>query len=170
MTYKHEMAFKWFIQNCPDVNFLLKTDDDVFVNSPVLYESVEKLSNSTPQMRAKNLVICTEVEKPKVKRSFRSKWRVSYAVYADKYYPNYCSGFSVLYTADVVFKLYNLTQILPYFWIDDVHISGVVRLVFHPFYRIFSASFVAENVFLFFAFIQVTSGHPNCSEKLVISR
>jgi hypothetical protein len=127
MTYKHTMAFKWFVYNCPDVNYLLKTDDDVFVNTPALYKTLETFSNQTETSTPGNLIVCTEVVNPRPKRSYRSKWRISYEEYPEKFFPNYCSGFSIFYTADVVTKLYNLTQNLPYFWIDDVHITGIVR-------------------------------------------
>jgi hypothetical protein len=127
MTYKHTMAFKWFIYNCPQVNYLLKTDDDAFVNTPILYNTLANFSNQSYSHTPGNLIICTEVIKPKPKRSYRSKWRVSFEEYSEKFYPNYCSGFSIFYTADVVSKLYNLIQNLSYFWIDDVHITGIVR-------------------------------------------
>jgi Galactosyltransferase len=127
LTYKHTMAFKWFVYNCPNVNYLLKTDDDVFVNTPLLYETLEIVSNQSFPRKPGRLMICTEVTNAKVKRSYRSKWHVSFETYNEKFYPNYCSGFSIIYSADVVFQLYNQTQNLPYFWIDDVHITGIVR-------------------------------------------
>lgn len=120
------VAFKWFIYNCPEVNYLLKTDDDVFVNSPLLFKSLQAVSNQSDDQPG-NVLICTEVVDPKVKRSYRSKWRVPYTTYHDKFYPNYCTGFSILYSADVVFQLYNHTQNIPYFWIDDVLITGITR-------------------------------------------
>lgn len=121
------MGFKWFIYNCPNVNYLLKTDDDVFINTPELYRNLEDFVNFPKQLQPGNGILCSEVLKPKAKRSYRSKWRVDYKTYSEKFYPNYCSGFSVFFTADVVFKLYNLAQNLHYFWIDDVYISGIVR-------------------------------------------
>lgn len=127
MTYKHVMAFKWFLYNCPEVNYLLKTDDDVFVNTPLLYDVLEQVSNQSRETKPGQLLICTEINRPKVKRSFRSKWHISFKAYQEKYYPNYCSGFSILYSADVVFQIYNQTQNLPYFWIDDVQVTGFAR-------------------------------------------
>jgi len=127
MTYKHVMALKWFVYNCPQARFLLKTDDDVFINMPLLYSYLEATpAQPASQLQRERLLFCNKIERAKVKRTFRSKWRVSYAEYKDKYFSNHCPGFSILYSADVVFQLYQEAQKLQYFWIDDVHITGTV--------------------------------------------
>ncbi|XP_059614862.1 beta-1,3-galactosyltransferase 5 [Phlebotomus argentipes] len=120
MTYKHAMALKWFTYSCPEAHFLLKTDDDVFVNSPTMFDFLE---NGVDRRR---LVACYEVSGARVKRSFRSKWRVSTKEYPGKYYPAYCPGFSIIYSPDAVVMLYREAQRSPYFWIDDVHVTGTL--------------------------------------------
>lgn len=122
MTYKHVMGLKWFVYHCPIARFLLKTDDDVFINTPLLYSYL----HHPTRLPSERLLFCYESLRVKVKRTFRSKWRVSYDEYMDSYYPNHCPGFSILYSADVVHQLYRKAQNLPYFWIDDVHITGNV--------------------------------------------
>lgn len=127
MTYKHVMALKWFLYDCPEARYLLKTDDDVFVNTPLLYNYLGSSSEAiSQQFPSERLLLCYEISSAKVKRSYRSKWRVSFDEYSDKYYPNHCPGFSILYSADVVRQLYLKAQQLKYFWIDDVHITGSV--------------------------------------------
>lgn len=119
MTYKHVMAFKWFSYFCSEAKFLLKTDDDVFVNTPTIFEFLEK-----GVIDRRNLILCKKIENARVSRSFRSKWRVSTKEYAKRFYPTYCPGFSIVYSADTVFRLYKEAQRTPYFWIDDVHVTG----------------------------------------------
>lgn len=139
LTYKHVAALKWFIYYCPHVRYLLKTDDDVFVNSPLMYSMFEKTSsvakttttsstllNEWHKLHRGNLIYCHEIERAKVKRTFRSKWRVSFDEYPEKYFPSHCPGFVILYSSDVVIRLYKQAQKLSYFWIDDVHITGTV--------------------------------------------
>ncbi|XP_055621807.1 beta-1,3-galactosyltransferase 9 [Toxorhynchites rutilus septentrionalis] len=120
MTYKHVMALKWFTYHCPDAKYILKADDDVFVNTPVLYDVLE----STTQRR--KLLFCQEINRAAVKRTHRSKWYVSVTEYRNKYYPNHCPGYSIIYTPDVAFQLYQEAQQQPYFWIDDVHLTGTI--------------------------------------------
>lgn len=126
MTYKHVSGLKWFVYNCPNARFLLKTDDDVFVNTPLLYDYLETPSEQSQQFHLGRLLFCTEISRAKVKRTFRSKWRVSYDEYLEKYFPNHCPGYAILYSSDVVLQLYQRAQSLRYFWIDDVHITGTV--------------------------------------------
>lgn len=120
MTYKHIMAFKWFIYNCPKVRYVVKTDDDVFVNSIYLLEYLETKADQ------QNLLFCLKTEYIRIKRTYRSKWRVSPREYPGVYYPPYCPGFSIIYSADVVWKLYIEAQRTKYFWIDDVHVTGTL--------------------------------------------
>uniref|UniRef100_A0A2M4DIT9 Putative galactosyltransferase n=1 Tax=Anopheles darlingi TaxID=43151 RepID=A0A2M4DIT9_ANODA len=120
MTYKHVMALKWYNYHCPDARYVLKVDDDVFINAPVLYEVLQLVA---PQ---RNLLLCELKQKLSVKRTHRSKWFVSWREYPARYYPPHCPGYSILYSADVARGLYREAQRQPYFWIDDVHITGTV--------------------------------------------
>lgn len=126
MTYKHVMALKWFVYNCREAGYLLKTDDDVFVNTPLLYRYLESPPAIYQQFHRERLLFCYEITRAKVKRTYRSKWRVSYDEYTESYFPSHCPGFSILYSADIVFQLYMQAQKFPFFWIDDVHITGNV--------------------------------------------
>ncbi|ALC43365.1 CG11357 [Drosophila busckii] len=137
MTYKHVMALKWFTQNCAQAQLLIKVDDDVFVNTPQLIKLLrEPNSNQTTAtsgtalrmllQQRRDLMFCRPVSGSRVKRSYRSKWRVSFSEYAASYYPTYCPGFAIVYSADVVQRLYQAAQLSNYFWVDDVHITGVL--------------------------------------------
>lgn len=119
MTYKHTMALKWFVYNCPKLKYLLKTDDDVFVNTPAVLEFL-KAGIGDEQ----NVLFCYQVNGARIKRTYRSKWRVSTKEFPGWYYPPYCPGFSIIYSNDVVWRLYQRAQHSPYFWIDDVHVTG----------------------------------------------
>lgn len=43
MTYKHIMALKWVLYYCPEVRYVLKSDDDTFVNTPVLMRTLAQV-------------------------------------------------------------------------------------------------------------------------------
>ncbi|XP_050074533.1 lactosylceramide 1,3-N-acetyl-beta-D-glucosaminyltransferase B [Anopheles maculipalpis] len=120
MTYKHVMALKWFVYHCPRAHYVLKTDDDVFINTPVLYNALERV---VPQ---RNLLLCQLKTNQNVKRTHRSKWFVSWREFPSRYYPPHCPGYSILYSPDVAWQLYREAQRQPFFWIDDVHITGTV--------------------------------------------
>lgn len=75
---------------------------------------------------ARRLILCDPLASSSVKRSWRSKWRVSPREYPAKMYPDYCAGWAILYSPDSVFLLYREAQKEPYFWIDDVFITGIL--------------------------------------------
>uniref|UniRef100_A0A2S2NA04 Hexosyltransferase n=1 Tax=Schizaphis graminum TaxID=13262 RepID=A0A2S2NA04_SCHGA len=125
LTYKHVMVLKWTLYYCPCARYLLKTDDDTLVNAPYL---LEILNHRLSPLGARNLLMCQLMFSSMVKRSYRSKWRVSYSEYPNRWYPIYCRGWAIVYSPDVIYKLYTEAQVTPYFWIDDVHITGTIAV------------------------------------------
>lgn len=123
MTYKHVMSLKYAVYHCPEAKYILKTDDDIFVNMPTM---VGFLKYGLSSNGADNLMLCVLIRDALVLRSYRSKWRVSFKEYPYRRYPPYCIGWAVLYSPDVAFALYGAAQKSNYFWIDDVHITGVL--------------------------------------------
>ncbi|XP_073973117.1 beta-1,3-galactosyltransferase 5 isoform X2 [Rhodnius prolixus] len=121
LTYKHTMGLKWVAYHCPGARYILKTDDDIFVNTPYLLEIIK---NDLSPLGGRRLLLCNVMKGVRAKRTYRSKWRVSPVEYPERWYPDYCAGWVILYTPDVAFTLYRAAQQTPYFWIDDVHITG----------------------------------------------
>lgn len=128
MTYKHVMAFKYAIYHCPQAKYILKTDDDIFVNTPRMMDFI-KYDLSADGVS--NLLFCTPYINARAMRSFRSKWRISYQEYPEKYYPRYCAGWALLYSPDLVYGLYEKAQKHKYLWIDDVLITGILMKELH---------------------------------------
>ncbi|KAK5642589.1 hypothetical protein RI129_008756 [Pyrocoelia pectoralis] len=124
VTYKHVMSLKYAIYHCPNAKYILKTDDDVFVNMPKI---MNFLTLEMSPYGAERLLSCSKRNHSPVKRSYRSKWRVSFKEYPNRYYPSYCPGWIILYSPDVIFGLYKQVQKVDYFWIDDVLITGILR-------------------------------------------
>ncbi|XP_044252424.1 beta-1,3-galactosyltransferase 5 isoform X2 [Tribolium madens] len=128
MTYKHVMVLKYAIYHCPQAKYILKTDDDVFVNMPLM---LNFLNLDLSPFGGSRMIFCTLRKNSPAMRSWRSKWRVSFKEYPDKVYPPYCPGWAIIYSPDVVFELYREAQKTDYFWIDDVHITGTLVAKIH---------------------------------------
>ncbi|KAM3959910.1 glycosyltransferase [Aphomia sociella] len=122
MTYKHAMGLKWVTHHCSMAKYVLKTDDDMVVNS---HELRHFLARELSPWGAKDLITCQVLEHAQAQRSVKSKWKVTTAEYASRYYPTYCAGWAILYSQDVVPRLLKAAQSMAYFWIDDVHITGI---------------------------------------------
>ncbi|KAJ8937655.1 hypothetical protein NQ318_003158 [Aromia moschata] len=87
ITYKHVMVFKYVIYHCSKARYILKTDDDVFVNMPAMKNF---LTVDLSPYGATRMLLCTPRKHTKVPRTYRSKWRVSFTEYPNRSYPTYC--------------------------------------------------------------------------------
>lgn len=121
LTYKHVMVLKWFNDKCPKVKFLFKTDDDTFVGIDSIYSLME-----TELKQSDKLLVCHQWNNGQVHRKY-SKWTVNKNEFADNFYPSYCAGYAIIYTNDVVPRLLCEAFKSHFFWIDDVHVSGILR-------------------------------------------
>lgn len=123
LTYKHIMGLKWITYFCQHAAYVLKADDDVFIDTIQLAQYVR---SNFGARAPKHLMFCFTIQRPYVKRSQDSKWYVSFKEYPSHNYPTYCSGWSILMSPDVVFELYTESTKHHYFWIDDVHVTGIL--------------------------------------------
>ena len=115
-TLKIQMGFEWATRYCK-FSFLLKADDDVFVNS------VELLSFLSDPMTTpkKKLYMGIQYKHPLVKR--RGKWKVSKEEYGGRNYPDFCPGFGFVLSYDVAVTFVKAFAFVPYYRVDDVYVG-----------------------------------------------
>ncbi|XP_077977503.1 beta-1,3-galactosyltransferase 1-like [Glandiceps talaboti] len=131
LTLKTLMGLKWAGTFCSSASFIMKTDDDVFVNYLSL---VRKLSSKPSIGTAFGLVM---YHAP-VNRNIKLKWYTPMDVYPLEKYPEYLQGASYVLSKDVA---ENVTRISPHIryidWEDvfvglclqklDVHLTSDYR-------------------------------------------
>ena len=115
MTLKSLLGLKWVIEYCPGIDILLKSDDDMIVNLPHLY-------NILKNKRLKRSVIGPLNLSSIVLRY--GKW--SLPDFPFKRYPPYESGAAYAITSDVIVELFNTSEYVPPIFIDDVYITGIL--------------------------------------------
>ena len=119
-SLKVEMGFEWAARYC-QFSFLLKADDDVFVNTKDLILLLQRAS-------PKNRLYMGKVQfNPKVRRY--GKFSVSYDEYSGSTYPSYCSGAGFVLSYDVVDCLVPLFDVANPFRIDDAYVGILVNKV-----------------------------------------
>ena len=114
-TFKIQMGFEWAIRYCKFA-FLLKVDDDVFVNSAKLYSFLSDLS--TPKSK---LYMGIHRKNALVQR--RGKWKVSKEEYSDRTYPDFCPGFGFVLSHDVSVTFADTFAVVPFYRMDDVYVG-----------------------------------------------
>lgn len=124
MTIKAVMAINWISDHCPQVPFAIKVDDDTFLNVFAILPFLEENSGKPrvvvcPVWRENSMLILRD-------RKFCMKWCVSKRDFPGKYYPRYCAGINYVLSIDLVKELRKATLKTPFFWIDDVYVTGLL--------------------------------------------
>lgn len=84
LSIKILMAMKWANHYCPGVNYILKADEDTFVNIPMLVEILRQ--PETPQHSIMGRIM------PESKVYRFGRWKVDKKIYDKKVYPPYAAG------------------------------------------------------------------------------
>ena len=101
LTYKVMHGFAWVSRNC-DSQYVLKTDDDCFVNTLLLWQFLLHHNKQTTNLYVGNMVV--DKDKRKVIRKLSEKWSVSRKDYLPEYYPLYASGSGYILSFDILHK------------------------------------------------------------------
>ncbi|KAH8282782.1 hypothetical protein KR054_009777 [Drosophila jambulina] len=119
LTLKTMSSLEWAHLHCRRARYVLKTDDDMFVNIPKLLTFLAKLkSNRTIYGRL------ADFWKPV--RNKWSKYYISFAQYSENLFPTFTTGPAYLLTGDIVGDLLNVSLTTPFLKLEDVFITGIV--------------------------------------------
>ncbi|KAG5307208.1 PREDICTED: beta-1,3-galactosyltransferase 5 isoform X1 [Acromyrmex echinatior] len=122
LTRKHLMGLQWAANNCKDVKYIMKMDDDIIVN---IYGILEKLHSG---MIEKNSLTGYIMKDMIPVREPANKWYVSKAEYINNIYPDFVSGWLYITHPQIASRLINYAvSSHEYFWIDDVFVTGILR-------------------------------------------
>ena len=122
LTKKMLLVLKWVSLYCAEIEYLLKSDEDVFVNVPLLVEYLEKFP---PKL--KGSIHGYMNHRPSVRRL--GKWAVKFDEYPLSQYPDYMSGNSYVISGNIVPRMCMVAEYLPYMPIEDAFITGVLAKV-----------------------------------------
>ncbi|CAL7950725.1 unnamed protein product [Xylocopa violacea] len=119
LTLKSVMMLKWVTSNCGQAKYLMKTDDDMFVNIPTLHKTLQSRSQTTDTLLGSLICNAKPILDP------TNKWYTPKYMYSEKVYPNYLSGTGYVMSLDVAFKLYRAALKTPLLHLEDVYITGL---------------------------------------------
>lgn len=120
LTLKTVSMMEWVHDFCPDSHFVLKTDDDMFINVPKLLTFLVKHQNS------KMTFFGRLAKKWRPIRKSSSKYYVSPVQYSANMFPDFTTGPAYLFTSDVVSDVYTKALETTYLKLEDVFTTGVV--------------------------------------------
>lgn len=118
LTIKSVMMLKWVNATCRRTRYVMKTDDDTFVNVPRL---VSYLRRNGRRNLLLGCLICSAV--PVKNRN--SKWYTPKTLFGERVYPNYLSGTGYVISGDMVPRLYSAALATPFFHLEDIFVTGI---------------------------------------------
>ena len=118
LSLKSIAILRWVKHYCPNTKFVLKTDDDMYINIPLL---LKDLHNSVHE----HFIMGHIIAGASPSRDSTSKWYTPSSVYPDNHYPTYVSGTAYVISGDLVSDLHDAAGSVNAFWIEDVFITGI---------------------------------------------
>ncbi|XP_018901478.2 beta-1,3-galactosyltransferase 5-like [Bemisia tabaci] len=119
LTLKITAMLEWSMTFCSKAQFIIKADDDVFLNIPKLLDLVE-----SDAVLATRTIFGQLFKGWHPVRDRRDRNYVPETVYAPPTFPDYIRGLSYVITGDLVRELYDKALESPYFFLEDAFYTG----------------------------------------------
>jgi len=123
LSLKTLSAFNWFLHFCNKSEFLLKVDDDMFVQ---VEKVLDKVRETIKQSQKKKLIMGNISRNWKPVRNPQSKYFITEAQYSEERYPDFATGPSYLVSKAALRDIYQHAMELNYIHLEDVFLTGVV--------------------------------------------
>ncbi|XP_059220485.1 UDP-GlcNAc:betaGal beta-1,3-N-acetylglucosaminyltransferase 9 [Stomoxys calcitrans] len=120
LTLKTLSSLEWVDQHCPKAKYILKTDDDMFINVPKLLQFLDAHSKD------KRVIYGRLAKKWKPIRNKKSKYYISTGQFNAAVFPPFTTGPAYVLTSDIVHELYEKSLEQVYLKLEDVFTTGIV--------------------------------------------
>ena len=113
-------VFKWVSLHCKQAEVFFKTDDDMWINTIVLKDTMNSGGMEDQAIYGN----CVGSGYPH--RSPTSKWYTPYRYYPYKWYPSFCLGSAFIMKTTTIQRILTSSEEFPFFHIEDVLVSGIL--------------------------------------------
>ncbi|XP_078480558.1 beta-1,3-galactosyltransferase 2 [Lampetra planeri] len=119
LTLKTLMGMNWVARHCPQANYVMKTDSDMFINTNYLIHKIlqPQLQSKTNYFTGRLMINASPI------RDRRNKWYISEEEYRGGRYPIFCSGTGYLFSGDLAEKIYTASLCIPRIHLEDVYVG-----------------------------------------------
>lgn len=126
LTVKTIMGLKWMSKFCSSAKYVLKIDDDMPLNIPLLLKMV--LVHGPSELFQFN-IIGKRAKYLEPNRNNQTKWYLPQTYYPEKILPLFCEGPIYLLTNKLATVLLRTSESVPYFPLEDVYMGFCLRVL-----------------------------------------
>lgn len=119
LTRKSIAALRWVALHARCAGHVLKSDDDSFVNTPLLVNDLRTTVH-------RKFVMGNVIAAARPVREPEQKWHTPESAYRSAIYPTYASGAAYIISGDAVDAMLDASSTTPFFWIEDVYVTGML--------------------------------------------
>nr|XP_011748759.1 putative UDP-GlcNAc:betaGal beta-1,3-N-acetylglucosaminyltransferase LOC100288842 isoform X2 [Macaca nemestrina] len=123
-TLKIIAMIQWAVAFCPNALFILKVDEEMFVNLPSLVDYLLNLKEHLEDIYIGRVIHQVTPNRDPQNRDF-----VPLSEYPEKYYPDYCSGEAFIMSQDVARMMYVVFREVPMMVPADVFVGICAKSV-----------------------------------------
>ncbi|XP_070185165.1 beta-1,3-galactosyltransferase 1-like [Littorina saxatilis] len=120
LTLKVLVGLDWARHHCPQASFILKTDDDTFVNLPLLTTFL--LQRGRNNSLYGHPYFASEVAR-------KGRWAVPQSAFPFPVYPVYMSGTGYVVSKDAAEKIVEASKNVPLIPIEDAYVTGILAQI-----------------------------------------
>ena len=117
LTLKSLAAFEWVTKHCPTTKWIVKADEDLYINIVSLWKTANFYANSDVMLGA-----CIYRAKPRRKQK-QNKYYLSFEEYPYSVFPKYCCGPMYMLTISVAKHLLEVSPNCPFIRFEDVYMG-----------------------------------------------
>jgi hypothetical protein len=120
LTLKTISMLEWSHQHCSRVQYVLKTDDDMYIHMPMLFNILNKAG------KHRRTIMGKVAKRWKPIRNTTSKYYISPAQFRPALYPDFNTGPAYILTSDIIGDLYKASLDERFFKLEDVYVTGMI--------------------------------------------
>lgn len=120
LTYKTVSSFGWATKKCQKAEYLLKIDDDMWLNKKALTTIL-----SRGVLKGALGGSCNHGAQPV--RDPDSKYYVPKKIFPESYYPTFCSGTAYVADFNLIKNIVKISRTTPFFPLEDIYVAICVQ-------------------------------------------
>ncbi len=168
LTVKTLLLLKWFLRHSrkePEP-YVLKTDDDVYINLSTL--KLELLSYRTSNKDKKALLLGNLFCRARPIRDPYNKWFAPQHMFNGTFYPNYLSGTGYALSRHTAEPLLKAALDTPIFHLEDIYITGILARKIGVRPEDHLGFFFQKRPFSMCLYAQIISSHHSTPEEMIL--